>query len=216
MPDALPSAFCRKDAVRAARGLLGCVLVHETAEGPASGVIVETEAYAGRTDAACHSFGMDAPRPGPRTEVMFRAGGCAYVYLIYGMYCCFNVVTGPEGSPEAVLVRALAPTDGLELMRRRRGVSDERRLCTGPGKLCQALGITRAENGLLLTGGPLRIEAGAPVPDAGVAVTPRINVDYAGPDALLPYRFVVRDSSFLSTRRFLPRPSQQIRRTCRR
>ena len=206
----LPLKFYRADAVTVARALLGCVLLHETGEGAAGGVIVETEAYAGQGDAACHSFGMEVPRPGTRTEVMFRAGGCAYVYLIYGMYCCFNVVTGPEGSAEAVLIRALEPVEGLGLMRARRGATRpgaklrDEQLCSGPGKLCQALAITRAENGLTLSdpSGPLRILRGAPVADGDVVVTPRINVGYAGEDALLPYRFTVRNSPFLS----VPRP----------
>lgn len=195
---ALPRKFYLGDTVATARALLGQVLVHETGEGRTAGVIVETEAYKGRTDAACHSVKFDAPKPGHRTEVMFRAGGRAYVYLIYGMYCCFNVVTGPEGIAEAVLIRALEPIEGLDVMRARRRVEKDRQLCSGPGKLCQALGITRAENGLDLTSGPLRILRGKPVPDSEVAVTPRINVDYAGADALLPYRFIVKDSRFLS------------------
>ncbi len=197
----LPRSFYLTDTVAVARELLGQVLVHESGEGRTAGVIVETEAYRGRTDAACHSCKLDAPRPGHRTEVMFRAGGCAYVYLIYGMYCCFNVVTGPEGVAEAVLIRALEPIEGLGVMRTRRGVEGERQLCSGPGKLCQALGITRGENGLDLTSGPLRILRGKSVPDSEIAVTPRINVDYAGADALLPYRFIVKDSHFLSTRK---------------
>ena len=194
----LPRRFYLADTLVAARGLLGQVLVHETGEGRTAGIIVETEAYKGRSDAACHSCKLDAPKPGHRTEVMFRAGGCAYVYLIYGMYCCFNVVTGPEGIAEAVLIRALEPIEGLGVMRARRHVEKDRQLCSGPGKLCQALGITQAENGLDLTSSPLKILRGKPVPDSEVAVTPRINVDYAGEDALLPYRFIVKDSCFLS------------------
>ncbi|MBQ9564658.1 MAG: DNA-3-methyladenine glycosylase [Synergistaceae bacterium] len=216
----LPREFYLGDTKAVARALLGCLLVRDSAprgglptdprggfpagEGRAAGIIVETEAYLGKTDAACHSVGLDAPKPGHRTEAMFREGGRAYVYLIYGMYCCFNVVTRPEGIAEAVLIRALEPVEGLSLMRERRGLSSdkgyEKKLCSGPGKLCQALDITRADNGTDLTGGPLRILRGTPVPDSRVAATPRINVDYAGADALLPYRFVVKDSPFLSVR----------------
>ena len=198
----LPGEFYLSDTTVVARSLLGHVLIHDTEDGRAAGVIVETEAYLGKTDAACHTFGMDSPRPGHRTEAMFMEGGHAYVYLIYGMYCCFNVVTGREGVAEAVLVRALEPVEGLDLMAARRGITPgknyERKLCSGPGKLCRALNITRAENGLDLTSSPLRIAAGVPVPDGRVAVTPRINVAYAGDDAFLPYRFVVKDSPFLS------------------
>ena len=200
----LPREFYLSDTLSAARRLLGKILIHDTDAGRAAGVIVETEAYMGRSDAACHTFGMDSPKAGHRTEAMFFEGGHAYVYLIYGMYCCFNVVTGPEGIAEAVLIRALEPVEGLDLMlaRRRLQQSDgcERKLCSGPGKLCRALDITRAENGLDLTNGPLRIVEGVSADDMQVAVTPRVNVDYAGADALLPYRFVVKDSPFLSVR----------------
>lgn len=203
MSDVLPPEFCQRDAVTVARALLGQVLVRDSDEGRTAGVIVETEAYAGKGDAACHAAKIDAPPAGHRTEVMFRPGGCAYVYLIYGMYCCFNVVTGSAGSGEAVLIRALAPTEGLELMGSRRGTAAPHKLCSGPGKLCQALNITRADNGVDLARGVLRLLRGESIPDEGVAVTQRINVDYAGADAKLPYRFVLRGSPFLSTRRFL-------------
>ncbi|MBQ7263968.1 MAG: DNA-3-methyladenine glycosylase [Synergistaceae bacterium] len=199
----LPPELFLMDALTVARALLGQVLVRETEEGRASGVIVETEAYTGKDDAACHSSGMEAPRPGHRTETMFRAGGRAYVYLIYGMHHCFNVVTGPEGVAEAVLIRALSPLEGMELMRARRGVEDERALCSGPGKLCQALAIDRADDGADLSRGSLRLARGERVSDDAVEATPRINVAYAGAAALLPYRFVVRDSPSLSTRRYL-------------
>ena len=205
MPDLppLPRSFYLRGAVETARALLGKVLVHRTAEGAAAGIVVETEAYAGPADAACHAFGIPAARPGHRTEVMFRAGGYAYVYLIYGMYHCFNVVAGPEGFPEAVLIRALEPLSGVELMERHRGTRDARRLCSGPGKLCQALRISREQNGTDLTGEKLFLTEGESIPDARVAATPRINVDYAGEAAGYPYRFAVKDSPFVSTRRFL-------------
>ncbi|RRD65839.1 DNA-3-methyladenine glycosylase [Fretibacterium sp. OH1220_COT-178] len=199
----LPRSLYLSGAVRVARELLGKALVHDSAEGPASGIIVETEAYAGPSDAACHAFGLVSARPGHRTEAMFRVGGHAYIYLIYGMHHCFNVVSGPEDVPEAVLIRALEPLFGLELMERRRGTKDRRKLCSGPGKLCQALGISRDQNGRDLTEGALFVAEGRRIPDSSVAATPRINVDYSGEAAGYPYRFVVEDSPFLSTRRFL-------------
>lgn len=210
MPD-LPSlrvsplsrSFYLRGSVEVARDLLGKLLVHTLPEGLAAGVVVETEAYAGPTDAACHAFGLTAARPGHRTEVMFRRGGYAYVYLIYGMHHCFNVVTGPKGFPEAVLIRALEPRYGLGLMGQRRGTNDSRKLCGGPGRLCRALGIVRERNGTDLTGETLFLADGDPIPDARVAVTPRINVDYSGEAAAYPYRFAVKDSPFVSTRRFL-------------
>ena len=198
-------AFYQTDAVSLARALIGCELVHDAHGGRTSGMIVETEAYAGRTDAACHSYKRSAPEGAHRTNVMFGPGGFAYVYLIYGMYNCFNVVANSEGEPEAVLIRALEPRDGIDLMRARRGVDDARKLCSGPGKLCIAMNITREQYGLDLSGETLYIRSGIPVADGAVAATPRINVDYAGDDVLRPYRFVLRESAYLSTRRFLPK-----------
>jgi DNA-3-methyladenine glycosylase len=138
---------------------------------------------------------------------MFEAGGMAYVYLIYGMYNCFNVVANVEGAPEAVLIRALEPLEGLELMarRRKRAEKDARHLCGGPGKLCIALGITKEHYGAdLCGGGRLFTARGEAPPDTDILATPRINVNYAGEAVLYPYRFVIRNSAFLSTRRFVP------------
>jgi DNA-3-methyladenine glycosylase len=202
---ALPRDFYLGDAETVARGLLGAILVKKSAEGTASGVIAETEAYAGHDDAACHSFKHHAPPPGHRTRVMFGDGGYAYVYFIYGMHHCFNVTANVAGKPEAVLIRALEPADGIDLMRARRNAQDVKNLCRGPGKLCQALGITRDDYGRDLCGDELFILEGKPVPDEAVSATPRVNVDYAGEASAYPYRFVTKDSKFLSTRRFLPR-----------
>ena len=143
----LEREFYMTGAAEAARRLLGMLLVRRADEGCASGIIVETEAYAGHSDAACHSYKRPAPAGNHRTNVMFEPGGYAYVYLIYGMHCCFNVVTNTPEYPEAVLVRALEPVEGIELMRERRGVPDIGNLCGGPGKLCKALGITMADYG---------------------------------------------------------------------
>ena len=197
----LPRDFYRMDAVTVARGLLGAILVKRSAEGTTSGIIVETEAYAGHSDAACHAFKHSSPSPGHRTRVMFGDGGYAYVYFIYGMYSCFNVTANVAGNPEAVLVRALEPAEGIELMHTRRNA---RNLCGGPGKLCQALGITLSDYGRDLCGDELFILDGKSVPDEAMLATPRINVDYAGEASAYPYRFVIKDSKFLSTRRFLP------------
>jgi DNA-3-methyladenine glycosylase len=201
----LPRDFYRRNAAAVARGLLGAILVKKSPEGTASGVIVETEAYAGHDDAACHSFKHHVPPPGHRTRVMFGDGGYAYVYFIYGMHNCFNTTANVTGKPDAVLIRALEPADGIELMRARRNVQDIGNLCRGPGKLCQALGITLDDYGRDLCGDGLFILEGKPVPDEAALATPRINVDYAGEASAYPYRFVIKDSKFLSTRRFLPR-----------
>jgi DNA-3-methyladenine glycosylase len=200
-----PRDFYQRNAIAVARGLLGAELVKRSSDGIASGVIVETEAYAGHDDAACHSFKHLSPHPGHRTRVMFGPGGYAYVYIIYGMYNCFNVTANLAGLPEAALVRALEPLKGIELMRARRKISDIRNLCSGPGKLCQALGITLDDYGRDLRGDEIFITAGIPIPDEAALATPRINVDYAGEASAYPYRFVIKNSQFLSTRRFLPR-----------
>ncbi len=177
------------------------MLVHDTPEGRTSGRIVEVEAYRGPKDQAAHS--KNGHRS-PRNEVMYGAPGHAYVYFVYGMHHCMNVVTAAPGVPEAVLIRALEPVDGIALMRRRRGLPEAPpwRLCRGPGALCQAMGISRAENGGDLLGGPLRLLLGTPVPPPRVARGPRIGVAYAGADALRPWRFAVRASPAVSA----PRP----------
>lgn len=189
-------SFYLQDTVEAARQLLGKLLVHRTPEGAAGGMIVETEAYVGAVDKACHTYNGISPR----TEIMFAEGGVAYVYLIYGMYHCFNAVTGPAGEGDAVLIRALEPVFGLDLMRRRRGQRDLRKLCSGPGKLCQALAIGKPQYGLDLTGEELFIADFRTIPEELVARGPRINVDYAEEAVDFPWRFRVRDSKYVSRR----------------
>ncbi|TMB41141.1 MAG: DNA-3-methyladenine glycosylase [Deltaproteobacteria bacterium] len=194
---ALPRRLYLQPTLRVARALLGKTLVHDGPEGRTAGRIVEVEAYRGPADRAAHSSGG---RRTPRNEVMYGPPGYAYVYFIYGMYFCMNVVCQPAGVPEAVLLRALEPLEGVELMRRRRELAEgpEWRLCRGPGALCRALGIGRAENGADLVRGPLRIVDAPPVPAARVARTARIGVAYAGADAARPWRFLVRGSPAVS------------------
>ncbi len=188
----LPAAFYDRDTELVARDLLGKVLRCVTPEGVASGRIVETEAYIGEHDAACHA----AAGRTARTEVLYGKPGRAYVYFIYGMHWCVNAVTRAQGLPSAVLIRAIEPIDGLALMRsRRRGARATRDLTNGPGKLCAALGITGALNGVSLRDSALTIRAGAPVRDRDVAITPRIGIVKA---ADWPLRFIVRDSEFVS------------------
>ena len=189
-------SFFRQDTVELARKLLGCLLVHRTPDGVAGGMIVEAEAYVGAIDKACHAY---RNRSG-RTEIMYHDGGYAYVYLIYGMHHCFNAVTGPEGEGNAVLIRALEPVIGLDLMQQRRNTKNVRHLCSGPGKVCQALGITKNEYGLDLCAAdsPLRLIRYRYIPDAQIVATPRINVAYAEEAAAWPWRFYVKDNLYVS------------------
>src|SRR6185295_6674231 len=168
----LPRAFYLQPTLRVARALLGKILVHDAPEGRTAGRIVEVEAYRGPRDRAAHSFGG---RRTARNEVMYGPPGHAYVYFIYGMHYCVNVVCQPRDVPEAVLVRALEPLDGEPLMRLRRGLPDAPawRLCRGPGALCQALGIARAQNGADLVRGNLRMMDGPTVPARDVTRTSR-------------------------------------------
>ena len=188
--------FFRQDTVELARKLLGCLLVYRTPDGVAGGMIVEAEAYVGAIDKACHAYRNRSER----TEIMYHDGGYAYVYFIYGMHHCFNVVTGPEGEGNAVLIRALEPVIGLELMQRRRNAKSVRNLCNGPGKLCQALAISKNEYGLDLCAAdsPLRLIRYRHISDAQSVATPRINVAYAEEAAAWPWRFYVKDNLYVS------------------
>lgn len=198
----LPRAFYDRDTAVVSRELLGAVLECRSAEGAASGRIVETEAYIGPDDPACHAVAGHTHR----TRWLFGPAGCAYVYFIYGMYWCFNAVTREEGHGSAVLVRAIEPVEGEALMRARRPAAKKRQdLTNGPGKLCLALGIDGSMDGGWLDEPPLRILAGDPVPDEAVLVTPRIGISRA---AEWPLRFYVAGNHFVSKtpRTFTPTP----------
>jgi DNA-3-methyladenine glycosylase len=167
-----------------------------SAEGRTVGRIVEAEAYRGPADRAAHSYGG---RRTARTEVMFGPAGYAYVFFVYGMHWHFNIVSGQEGQPEAVLIRAVEPLEGVELMRARRGhARAPAELSNGPGKLCQAFGIDRALYGADLTKGVLYLADG---PRARIGRSARIGVDYAGEWAARPWRFFDADSPFVSRAR---------------
>lgn len=191
------------DVVGLSRDLIGKKLVSCFDGQRTSGIIVETEAYLGSIDRASHAYGM---RRTPRTEVMYGEGGLAYVYLCYGIHYLFNVVVSPKEVPHAILVRALEPVEGVELMLQRcKKPALERSLAAGPGNLSRALGLTTRHTGLRLTrSSSIWIEENGPeiAPDQITACT-RVGVGYAGEDALLPYRFLLTGSPYVSKGRGL-------------
>ena len=194
--DVLPRAFYQENAVVLAERLIGKRLCTDIGgSGVTKGIIVETEAYMGKADPAAHSFraGQDG-----RTSIMYGEGGYAYVYLIYGMHHCFNITANTPELPEAVLIRALAPCSGVETMQARRNTTDSKKLCSGPGKLCAALGITRAQYGADLCGGEVWLEAAEDLPPFTVAASKRINIAYAGEAKNWLWRFTVAGSPYLS------------------
>jgi DNA-3-methyladenine glycosylase len=188
---ALPAAFFARDTRRVARELLGCILETRIGGVCAAGRIVEVEAYVGPHDPAAHGYGWRRTR---RNNALFGPPGTCYVYFTYGAHWCANAVTERNGYPAAVLIRALEPLVGLEAMRRRRGVREAERLCAGPGRLCQALGIDGRLNGLPLTRPPIRILGRARRPKA-IATGPRVGVS-RGAD--WPLRYCEVGSPWLS------------------
>ena len=184
--------FYMRDAITVARKLIGKKLVHRSADGITGGIIVEAEAYMGAIDAAAHSFKGRTRR----TEIQYAEGGRAYIYMIYGMHICFNVTTNAVDVPEAVLIRALEPVDGIDLMKIRRKKKLPKELCNGPGKLTQAMAISMADYGVDLCGNELFIETTERAVELDAAR--RINVAYAGAAAEFPWRFLMRNSAFIS------------------
>lgn len=196
----LPLSFYRRDTEQVAKELLGKKLVRVFRGKRIAGTIVETEAYIGSEDKACHGFGH---RRTDRTKALYLDGGYSYVYLIYGMYYLLNAVTGHTEEPTAVLIRAIEPTEGLDYMRTFRRAKDDSMksdlgLTNGPGRLCEALNIDKKLNMLELTGSELFIEDAPKIPTKLILATPRIGVDYAGEAALWPLRFLIRDNPFVS------------------
>jgi len=187
----LARAFYARPTAEVARRLLGQILVSRIGGREVVGRIVETEAYIGPHDPACHAYGH---RRTARTEPLYGPPGTAYVYFTYGMHWCLNAVTERVDYPAAVLIRALEPLAGITLMRRRRGPVADRALCAGPARLCEALGITGEHNGASLERGVVRILAGGRT-RFRVAVTPRIGITTARD---WPLRFVIADSRWLS------------------
>ena len=210
--------YLREDTITVARDLLGKLLVVPDENGErVSAMVVEAEAYCGIDDKAAHSYGG---RRTPRNEVMYGMGGHAYVFFVYGMYHQFNVVTGPPERPHAILIRAVEPVEGIEIIRERRhkrsepgatakhwprfarpeptGSSADNNLTSGPGKLCIALAINRDLNGENLRGNRVWLEDHHTFPNDEIAVGKRIGIDYAGEDADRPWRYWVRSNAFVS------------------
>lgn len=191
--DCLPREFYDRDTLTVARELLGCVLAREYEGGLLLGRITETEAYIGRCDKACHAYGYKRTS---RTETLFAPPGTAYLYLIYGMYTCLNLVTEPEGEPAAVLIRAIEPVAGAETMSRLRfGRSLEEQTAyqrksflNGPGKVCKALSLDRSLDGHDLLKPPLYVCPGEP-PKGRIHSGPRVGIDYAQEAKDFPWRF---------------------------
>ncbi|HLG34722.1 MAG TPA: DNA-3-methyladenine glycosylase [Bacteroidia bacterium] len=184
------SFYIREDVVKISRELLGKVLVTNFRNKMTAGVITETEAYQGVTDKASHAYNH---RRTHRTEIMYSKGGTAYVYLCYGIHSLFNVVTNKENIPHAVLVRAVFPVGGIDVMRKRRKAKvADKKFTSGPGTVSQALGIHYSNSGESLLGNKIWIEdRGIKVPSSQIQISKRIGVDYAGKDAFLPYRFFI-------------------------
>lgn len=181
------SYYLNPDVVLLAKDLIGKTLCTHIDNALTCGIITETEAYAGVTDKASHAYGG---RRTSRTETMYSQGGVCYVYLCYGIHRLFNIVTNSEDIPHAILIRSIYPTKGIEEMVKRRGQKLSDRLCVGPGKVSQALGIGLLHNSLSVTGKEIWLQDDhVTIKESDIQVGPRIGVDYAGEDANLPYRF---------------------------
>ena len=194
----LQRQFYQRDTISVSKDLLGKLLVHESSQGTTAGRIVETEAYRGPEDQAAHSSGG---RRTARNEVMFGEKGRAYIYFIYGMYYCFNVTAGNViGKPEAVLVRALEPVAGEDIMIKRRGAKQGKatNLTNGPSRLCMAMGISKSQNKTDLTAPPLYIKDEPPVPQENIVETTRVGVDYAGEWKNKSWRFYIKGNRLVS------------------
>lgn len=188
----LPVAFFRRETIEVARELLGARLVSTVRGVRTEGRIVEVEAYLGAQDPGSHAYAYRRHR---QNESLYAPVGTWYVYLSYGMHWCANLVAGPQGEGSAILIRALEPLEGLPAMRRRRGGVPDRALCSGPGRLTQAMGITRSLDGLSMPKAPIVILADEPPAEETIATTPRIGLTKA---ADWPLRFAIRGSPWVS------------------
>jgi len=191
----LPDSFYQRSSVtQIAKELLGKKLVTNVLGKRTAGFIVETEAYS-FCERGCHAYENKMTK---RNKVMFESGGVAYVYLCYGIHHLFNVVTNQHGLADAVLVRALEPSEGEEIMLGRMKATSTSRITSGPGKLTKALGIDRTFDGNHLNGAEVWIEDGELISAEQIIASARIGIDYAGEDALLPWRFSIKDNVWVS------------------
>ena len=189
--NSLPKSFYNRSTLIVAKELLGKTIVHQIDKDVLAGKIVETEAYIGEDDPACHA----ARGKTNRTALMYGPPGFVYIYFIYGMYYCLNAVTEAENFPAAVLIRAVEPLVGIKKMQQLRGTSNLRNLTTGPGKLCMAFGLDKSQNGVDLYNSELRIAEGETIAESEIATTTRIGIS-AGKD--FPWRFYIKRNKFVS------------------
>ncbi len=186
--------FYQCDAVVLAKKLIGSVLTHNTKIGVLKGRIVETEAYRGPMDKAAHSYKNKGANG--RTAIQYKEGGYAYVYIIYGMYYCFNVTAAPIDNPECVLIRALEPVEGIDIMKENRNTNNLKNICNGPGKLCMAMMLDKNCYGIDLCGNELYIEIDNKTYD--IETSKRINIAYAEEAVDYMWRFTLKGSSYIS------------------
>lgn len=187
--------FYNRDTLIVAEEILGKTLVHVTKEGITKGKIVEVEAYIGPKDKAAHSYNNLYSE---RTKIQYGEAGYAYIYLIYGMHNCMNIVTNKASLPESILIRAIEPLEGIEIMKQRRKTENIKILCNGPGKLSQAMGITKEHYGADLCGDVLYLEEGTSLQKEQILKTKRINIDYAGEAKDYLWRFVIKNNPYVS------------------
>lgn len=191
----LDRSFYNRNVLTVAEEILGKILVHKMPEGIVKGRIVEVEAYDGSMDKAAHAYPNLLTE---RTRIQFGEGGYAYVYLIYGMYHCMNIVTGNVDEPQVLLLRALEPVEGIELMEKRRKTTKMKNLCSGPGKLCQAMGITGEDYGKDLCGNEIYLEDAPALLAEDILRSKRINIDYAEEAKEFLWRYTIKDDPFVS------------------
>ena len=191
----LTKSFFEQPTLKVAENLLDKFLVVQREGKRVAGKIVETEAYIGEDDLACHA----SKGRTNRSEILYRKAGTVYVYLVYGMYYCLNIVTERENFPSAVLIRAIEPIEGIDLMKKRRNTNISRNLASGPGKLCMAFGINKKLNGENVFGKDIWIEdRGEDESPKNIISAPRVGVDYAKHCKNLPWRFYIKDNQFIS------------------